>query len=628
MSFSRVLGPRALGFPSLLQLACVAGAASACSSSVRINDDSVFPADGGTEDGGDRDADPDSDATTRMPTLADWADLRADVNRDGRVTLEGEEDDALEDSWTESGGAVFLANIDDDSGRCPKEGSDEALAACHDAADEVVNGEADLLDLARVHIAPRPGAPEGIEARLDLGEHAQRVRMFVRRDEGFEQFGGDTRFTSADLRAGVEIAVEARDIVRDADVWDGFVDLTLVAKLGDDSHTDRVRLRVAPLLTSHHLQPATHAYASDTQTSDGEPFLRDLEAAVSSAKLPGGLTRISTDDQWAQDFFETAYMSMPGAGGKQHVIEVAMRSSNQYRGDDGELRQAGRFVYTQFRGKDRAGLTQRSNEALAEADSLNSYGNLETIPPYSLGDQHFPMGRILRGSSADFYPDPSMTKLLDSQLQQPAINVDTSWLLVGHVDETLSFVKAKNPRGWVMLVNDPRLARTMLEEQAALGNGAVELFTGKRSMSWFGLANISIDELLADADVMGESARSAAAIDMQVSRIVEATGLSEAEIVRVPYLHQPASGLSLAYQPGTVNGIYLADGVFAAPDPHGPVIDGKDIFKVQLESAIAAHGIEVKWVEDWNLYHIAAGEVHCGSNTRRRPTNKWWESGR
>jgi protein-arginine deiminase len=615
--------------PSLVRVACVAGLAGGCSSHAGGGDDAPFLDDGGLRNDGAPNDDGESDAAPRNATLADWADLRADVNRDGRVALEGDEDDAHEDAWGAEGGAVFLANLDDDSERCPDEGSDEALAACHDAADEVVNGTDDLIDLARVHIAPRPGAPEGIEARLDLGEHAGRVRLFVKRGESFDPFDSSTLFTSADLHEGVELAIEARDIVRDADVWDGFVDLTLVATLESETHEDVVRMRVAPLLTSHHLQPVTHAYASDTETRAGDPFLRDLEAAVAAAEVPEGLTRIATDDQWAQDFFETATMSMPVNDGRQHVIEVAIRSSNQYRGNDGELRRAGRFVYTQFRGKDRAGLTQRSSDAMREADSLNSYGNLETIPPYSLGDQHFPMGRILRGSIEEFYPDPSLTKLLDSQLQQPTITVDTSWLLVGHVDETLSFVKADNVRGWIMLVNDPRLARTMLEEQVALGNGTAELFVGKRSMGWFGGdATISIDDLLADSDVMGESARSAAAVDMQVARIVEATGLTEAEIVRVPYLHQSAGGGSVAYQPGTVNGIYLADRVFASPDPHGPVIDGKDIFKTQLETALAAHDITVKWVEDWDLYHLEMGEVHCGSNTVRTATAKWWESGR
>jgi len=83
----------------------------------------------------------------------------------------------------------------------------------------------------------------------------------------------------------------------------------------------------------------------------------------------------------------------------------------------------------------------------------------------------------------------------------------------------------------------------------------------------------------------------------------------------------------VAYQPGTINGIYLSDTHFAAPDPHGPMIDGKDLFKTQLEQALGVLGINVDWVENWDDYHNYAGEVHCGSNAMRQvPKEKWWEA--
>ena len=627
--------------PRLLHPALAAALLAGCSSSRHGDDGDPALDDAGFGDGdGDGDSDgqrdggsapSDRDAEAPPPrTLAYWADLRADVNRDGRVSLDGAQDDEGEDTWSATAGAVMLANLDDDEQRCPDDGSDDALAGCHDAADEVVNGQDDLADLARIHIAPRPDAPDGIVAELSLGEAAERVRLFRKQGDDFVLLDSNHTFASADLRAGVELAIEARDIVRDLTVWDGYVDVQLSAELAGESSVDRVRMRVAPVLTYHHLLPASEAFASDTQSSDGVSFLRDLNAASEAAGVPRGLTRIDTYDQWAQDYFETGYMSMPTEGGAQHVIEVAFRASNQYRGLPGELREAGRFVYTEFRGKDRAGLTQRSSEALREADSLNSYGNLETIPPYSHDGESYPFGRILRGSTETFYPDPSLQTLLDSQLQQPTIKLDTSWLSVGHVDETVSFVKAHTPRGWVMLINDPRLARTMLEEQVELGHGKAKLFVGMRASGWLGgSAEISIDDLLADTEVMAESAKAAAAVDKQREILVRETGLTDSEIVRVPYLHMPSGGGSVAYQPGTLNGIYLSDGVFAAPDPHGPVIDGKDIFKKQLEDALAPHGITVKWVEDWDLYHIQSGEVHCGSNAvRSTPETKWWESGR
>jgi len=87
--------------------------------------------------------------------------------------------------------------------------------------------------------------------------------------------------------------------------------------------------------------------------------------------------------------------------------------------------------------------------------------------------------------------------------------------------------------------------------------------------------------------------------------------------------------MAVAYQSGTVNGAVLADTHFAAPRPHGPVINGVDIFESQLQKALSALGITVDWVEDWDLYHTLDGEVHCGSNTLRSiPSLGWWETGR
>ena len=63
-------------------------------------------------------------------------------------------------------------------------------------------------------------------------------------------------------------------------------------------------------------------------------------------------------------------------------------------------------------------------------------------------------------------------------------------------------------------------------------------------------------------------------------------------------------------------------------DPHGPIINGKDIFKQSALDALTPYGITVAWVEDWDFYHAYDGEVHCGTNSRRPiPSNiRWWEN--
>lgn len=572
-------------------------------------------------------------------------DLRADGNRDGVVDVEDPSDDLP--GWNAQYGAIFLANIDDDQKACPTRDargralSDSALAACHDAADEVINGPDDLIDLARLRVKRWPDAPDSARARLTLSpKAAAQVRLFKRDASGeLTVLRPDTDLLIAEeLRRGVELAIEAKDIVRDPSVWDGFADLTLTVETGGDGGVaiageDTVQLRVSPVVTFHHLVPAEAVLVTQVPGNPGsEAFRADLRQALSGKAVE--LYEPELGDQWIQDFLETGYMSMPAPGG-QHVIRVNYRSANYYnRGDNNyPLREAGRIVFTHLRGKDVAGIQQFDRSTPREMQSLNSFGNFETVPPYSLGGVSYPLGRVLRGNISSFHPDPSFMKMIDAQQIQPAIDLDTSWLLVGHVDETLSFVKADTPRGWVVLAGDPALARAMLEAEAQKGNGAVKMFVGRSYVDWWTgqdyPAERSIADVLADTDIMSESAVAAAEIDAQLSILKSALGLAEEEIVRVPFLFEKTSGAALAYQPGTVNGLVLDDDHFLAPDPHGPVIDGKDIFKSQLEAALAPHGIQVHWVEDWDLYHRNAGEVHCGTNAVRAiPSAKWWESGR
>src|SRR5690606_34400784 len=103
----------------------------------------------------------------------------------------------------------------------------------------------------------------------------------------------------------------------------------------------------------------------------------------------------------------------------------------------------------------------------------------------------------------------------------------------------------------------------------------------------------------------------------QVAAIKSATGLTDGEIIKIPFLHEKISGYSVAYQPGTVNLTYVAPNRVAVPNPHGPVINGQDIFKAQFQQAMAPLGIAVNFVENWTAYHINLGEVHCGSNHER-----------
>jgi protein-arginine deiminase len=256
-------------------------------------------------------------------------------------------------------------------------------------------------------------------------------------------------------------------------------------------------------------------------------------------------------------------------------------------------------------------------------DTLNSTGNFETIPPYTNGAESYPLGRVLRGRTATWFPDKMMDALIDAQGQQNILAIDTSWLLVGHVDETVSFMKAATPHGFIMLVTDPAGAVKMLQDQKTAGNGTTAMFSGTSGAT-------TIDAFLANTAMMTHNQDAAADIQTQVDVIKAATGLTDAEIVKVPIMHRLTSSKSVAYLPGTVNGIAISDKIFFAAEPHGPVIASKDIFKAAFEASMTTWGITVYWVEDWDLFHALDGEIHCATNADRvvGAGETWWTSGK
>jgi hypothetical protein len=93
------------------------------------------------------------------------------------------------------------------------------------------------------------------------------------------------------------------------------------------SGSDKVKLRIAPLLTYHHLLAAETTWASEFNSAGNAAMRAGVNAANAEAGVPS-LRTIQTGDPWNQDFFETGFMSMPGPNGTQHAIRVNIRSAN------------------------------------------------------------------------------------------------------------------------------------------------------------------------------------------------------------------------------------------------------------------------------------------------------------
>ncbi|MFI5728829.1 protein-arginine deiminase family protein [Kribbella sp. NPDC051587] len=600
---------------------------------------------------------------------------------------------------TDSAHGLFLANLDDDAGRCRtpakkiaadavdrEAANDEAfykrqkelqempdkeeaqrlyeelqrthqkeqnladreLAACNDAADTVVNGSQDALDLARIHTIPQPTVPKSAVGSLRISQ-PDRVHLFIKRGP-WELVTPETRLSTDELRRGAELGIEGRDIIRDTAQWDGSIDVTLTVAGGGSS---TVTMHEAPVLTQLNTQKLQQVITEETTEGEGNQWRDDAAAVIKKAGAPGGLRQLNlSGDQWAQDIFEPAYTSIPGPGGKPQGMKLLIGSANDDR------RVASRVIFTELAGADVGGVHVEHVPVPSENSSYDSMGNLETIPATS----SYPNGRVVIGGDGLEHtktgPAPEMVTLLKSQGMQDPIAMDTSWLTIGHVDEFIQFVPVPGSRlGWKAVVADPTAGLKLLGEVKKAGHGGDKLHGNLPPLEWPYDERIdqrTTNEFLADEQFVGTNERAADRIAANLDVLRQKVGLTEADLVRVPALYTARSldyGMletsirsmpdgpekdakvkelnamrdGVAEVPGTVNGLVLNAGHYIAPKPFGPVLGGKDVFADAISKAFRTIGYQVTYVNDLTSTHVSEGEIHCATNTLRDSlTNRWW----
>lgn len=582
--------------------------------------------------------------------------ISVDADRDGKADPAGESDRAHRNDFDEKFGASFLANLDDDD----KNGA-------RDADDDVVNGDADLEDLARITLAAWPEAPDGAAGKLGLDAAAAgAVRIFKKGADGTwtavagslgacaagpnqpcAQQVTEATLSTAEVRAGVELGIEARRFrLSPTDAWKGEVDLTfkIVDKDAADGKpftstdapdgVDHARMRVAPWVLFGNLSPFDTVWAS----ASSPEFVSGIDAAAKKGNVTFNKIK-SWGDQWTQDFFQTAWTAIPGPGGVAKGLRVA-NARPWGRNDNQDSSLPITWLKKAYLGPDRGILEIYKKKWTGT--SFDSHGNHDLIPAYEnpAKGTKYPLGRILIGSSVL----PEMGLFYDAQeVQGPHLELNTEWLYVGHVDEFLSYVPAKTARGWKLLVASSRLAKKMLEQAQTAGNGAVHMFVGKQRYQGetdvLISAEISIDQVLTDVDVLQASQEAQAEIDANVVKLKDELGLADDEIIEIPTLFEDLTGYKVAWTPGTVN-LLAFNGHVATPDPWGPEINGLDLWKQDLMDRLGTktsglgadgNGLDVNFVDDWYDYHILDGEVHCGSNPEASApfsSVTWWEAAR
>ncbi|GAB2936166.1 protein-arginine deiminase domain-containing protein [Streptomyces heilongjiangensis] len=566
-------------------------------------------------------------AATAADTGGIRADIRADVNRDGAVDVTGGSDVPGKTTWNSGRGAIFLPNIGDEQRRCRTKTPDgrwlsnARLQACNDAQGDVARAPQYLAPLRTVPVGDVSDAATG-GLRL-VGAGKSKVRLFLRRGDTWTYVTAGTRVTAAELRAGLRLGLDGRDVVRED--WDGRITVRFTVTDGDRTSTDEVMLRVAPVLTQHHLQRAEQALVVDGSSDDPNQrkFAKEFAEEVRKAGITKPTHRFKDgSDIWAQDFVEPGYVSMPGPGGKPRVLRVMIRSAQMDR-------DAGKQVF-ELRGPG-VGVVQVNK---GKYDQINSTGNLETVPPYAHKGKSYPAGRIITGRHGSRLP--AHTAFLKAQQAQDPLVLETGWLGIGHVDEFVQFLPADTPRGWKIGIADPDGALALLRKAQRDGHGHTKVFSVPRSYAQGRVP--TIDQALSDKRLLKDNAYAARKIKENLALLRRETGVTDAEIVRIPAMFERFAGFPgqggpsdgapklAAYHPGAINGVVLAPHRYLAPKQWGPVVDGKDILAAAVTKAYAKAGMRVRYLDDWRTHHVFGGEVHCGTNTIRAAGTAWWSS--
>ena len=427
-------------------------------------------------------------------------DLDVDADRDADVD---DQDDAFEEMWNATKGAIFAVNFDDDDQDGAVDGMGFTDAGIPTGENFYINGSLDVDDIAKL-VIPKVGSKKNVQFFLKLNYHdASAIHIFESRTPGagvLQTGGSNATGWGAHMGTGTGpgVEIDITDVVQNqADVtlgieglffpggkvgtgsyvFDSEVVIELIAQSGTGNSEiiaanqiamDKVKLRVAPFLFLPNTNNANEVFMDDDPGADA------LETAFGGiiSRPPG-----TSHSQWYQDHVQIGFTEFPGA-----VSHVAFRFPYKQKIEykDPVTMLPVTEIYWQDDWPEDAlfgpdlGLYRFRNTLKHDEITMSPIpgsgdfgGNFEVVP-YS---DTWKLGRILHGDNATgqletFFKAQITTGPL--ALQEPII-VNSSWLEVGHVDEMIGFAPTPGTVGlrpYKVVRADPQLAEKLLKTGA------------------------------------------------------------------------------------------------------------------------------------------------------------------
>ncbi|XP_078498933.1 protein-arginine deiminase type-3-like [Lissotriton helveticus] len=535
--------------------------------------------------------------------------LNVDVHRNGTVS----NDKTNKASWTwgpEGRGAVLLVNCDRDN-KCSKN---------MDCVDNSHPCSTDVKDMSPMILRCR--GPRAIFEKYTVAlniskDVVDKVGVFmVVGSQHHHILGGSTVDYEVSCSGQEETKFYVEGLSFPDVNFSGLVSIKLTLQdklkkgLPDSAlFTDEVVFRVAPwIMTPNTLTPLEVFVCSIPENTE---FLGQLTSLVKKANCQ--LT-ICTEadhrgDRWIQDEMEFGYVEAP-----QKSFPVVFDSPR-----NGPLQY---FPFKNILGPD-FGYVTREPEKPEEVNSLDSFGNLEVCPPVTVNGKEYPLGRILIGGKNPTNGGLQMAKVvrdfLNAQKVQPPLELWSDWLEVGHIDEFLSFLPAPDSKGFRLVLASPTACYQLFRQKRLDGHGDAVMFEGLT------VKNQTINEILSDQKLKKDNEHVQSCIDHSRDLLKKELGLTEKDIIDIPALFKLDScGMAGAFFPDMVNMLVLEKHL-GIPKPFGPIIGGKCCLEEEVRCLLEPLGLQCNFIDDFYPYHRNCGEVHCGTNVRRKPfTFKWW----
>ena len=198
------------------------------------------------------------------------------------------------------------------------------------------------------------------------------------------------------------------------------------------------------------------------------------------------------------------------------------------------------------------------------------------------------MGRVYYGKAGEVGMNPDIIDFIKAQkIQGPPVDIDTSWLMIRHVDEIVSFIPSKFGQ-YLMLIVSPEAGVKLLEElnQENYGKAAINRGLSTQTTVRAALKN----EKLIEHNLYLQREK----LNPLIENLKQEFNLSNDQIIQVPAMFGYSG---YAWWPNMVNSVVI-NGELLVSSPGGALINGRDYTQEKFRRLVSNSSLNINFMDD------------------------------